>query len=195
MTWWLVTNQMENTTNFFYDDRHNLGDIIDPLGVRAVRNEYDETGRLVATIDPSGHRFAFAHDLVNRRETLTNRLGYTTFMDYDLRGNVVLETYPGTPTYTKARTYDSRDNVLSETNEEGETTTWTYDDRNQKLTETNALNETTTWTYSGLGRMTSMTDPRGAVTTWTFDSRGREIRRWSIPRATRPERCTTLEAT
>jgi RHS repeat-associated protein len=169
------TNQMGNVTDFFYDDGHNLGDIIDPLGVPAVRNEYDETGRLVATIDPSGHRFAFAHDLVNRRETLTNRLGYTTFMDYDLRGNVVLETYPGTPTYTKARTYDSRDNVLSETNEEGETTTWTYDDRNQKLTETNALNETTTWTYSGLGRMTSMTDPRGAVTTWTFDSRGREI--------------------
>ena len=36
---------------YTYDNNHNLIDIIDPSGIAVARNEYDDEGRLVATID------------------------------------------------------------------------------------------------------------------------------------------------
>ncbi|MCC7386416.1 MAG: PKD domain-containing protein [Deltaproteobacteria bacterium] len=168
-------DQEKNEARFTYDDRHNLVDIIDPLGVRATRQEYDESGRLVATIDPFGNRYVFNHDLANRREAVTNRLGYTVFYDFDTAGNVVQETYPGTPTVLKTRSFDARHNVLSETNENGETTRWSYDARNNKLTESNPLAETSTWTYSSFNKVTSWTDPLGNAVTSQFDARGNRI--------------------
>ncbi|MEQ9470370.1 MAG: PASTA domain-containing protein, partial [Roseitalea porphyridii] len=98
------TDRLGNTTTFEYGRDHYLEKIVDPRGVSAVRSEYDANGRLLATIDPDGNRIEVVHDLATRRETVTNRLGDTTYFDYDVRGNVVQETYPDSTFIT--RTFD-----------------------------------------------------------------------------------------
>ncbi|HBK57549.1 MAG TPA: hypothetical protein DDZ76_14880, partial [Xanthomonadales bacterium] len=55
---------------------HYLQDIIDARGVRAVRNEYDDDGRLVASIDANGERIEFVHDIAGRIERVKNRRGF-----------------------------------------------------------------------------------------------------------------------
>ena len=165
-----VEDQAGSATTFTYDGRHNLEEIYDPLGIRAARSEYDASGRLIATIDAHGSRTEIGHDLSARRETVTNRLGYTTTLEYDIQGNVTRETYPGSPTVTITRTFDTRGNKLTETNELGQVMRWTYDSRNLKLTETNALTQTSTWTYTPRGRVASFRDASGALTTYEYDN-------------------------
>lgn len=159
-------------TEFTYDTRHNLQDIFDPLGNRAIRNEYDSAGRLVATIDADGNRMAFNHDLANNRETLTDRTGYSYYFDYDARGNVLTETYPGFGTTT--RTYDSDDNTLTETDGLGRTTTWTYNQHYRRLSESKTVSGqlvTRSWTYDPLGNISTQTDPLGNTSTSAYDIR------------------------
>ncbi len=164
------TDRLGNTTTFEYGRDHCLEEIVDPRGVSAVRSEYDANGRLVATIDPDGNRIEVVHDLATRRETVTNRLGDTTYFDYDVRGNVVQETYPDSTFIT--RTFDLDDNITTMTDELGRTTTYTHDAYGNVLTESNALGETSTTTYTALGDVATVTDPRGAVTTYGHDGNG-----------------------
>jgi YD repeat-containing protein len=51
-----------------YDARHGLREVRDPRGVRAIKNEYDTSGRLVATEDADGHRTEYAHNIAARQE-------------------------------------------------------------------------------------------------------------------------------
>ncbi|MCP3980107.1 MAG: RHS repeat protein, partial [bacterium] len=79
-------------TRFTYDSDHRLLDISDPRGVKPLRNEYDAEGRLIRHIDAFGKVVELGHDLENRREIVTNRLGASRELEYDARGNVVRET-------------------------------------------------------------------------------------------------------
>jgi RHS repeat-associated protein/uncharacterized repeat protein (TIGR01451 family) len=159
-----------NRTTFNYDVAHNLLEILDPLGNRAGRNEYDEEGRLIAVVDASGNRVALTHDLQARREVVTDRMGGTTVMEYDERGNVVRRVDP--LGHQTLYTYDARDNVLTETDALGNARTFTYDASSNKLTETDALGNTTAYTYNALAQELTRTDPRGGVTRRTYDAKG-----------------------
>jgi RHS repeat-associated protein len=165
-------------TDFTYDSHHNLQDILDPLGNRAIRNEYDPQGRLTATVDATGHRMTFNHDLASRRETLTDRQGFTYFFDYDPRGNVVTETYPGHGSIS--RSYDSRDNLLTETDEVGVTTTWGYDAYDRRTSEQRTVSGrpvTRTWAYDSRGNVTAETDPVGNTVISVYDVASRLVSR------------------
>ncbi len=185
------TDRMEAVTSFAYTDGHYLEDIVNALGVRAVRTEYDDDGRMVRVIDAAGKVVALDHDLDARREMVTNRLGFVRVMEYDGRGNVVREVdEAGAETL---RTFDGRDNLLTETNPLGHTTTFTYSpdqavqsirdplgqtisiaygDRRLPLTLTDALGQVTSNTYSPSNLLLSSQDPLGNVTTFTYGSGG-----------------------
>jgi RHS repeat-associated protein len=160
-------DQEGNATTFTYDQRHNLRDIINPLGVNAVRSEYDANGRLIATLDAQGNRIELAHDVAARTETIRNRLGEVTVMEFDLRGNVIRETYPDGSSIS--RTFDANDNMLSRTDELNRTTTFTYDAFGKELTETDPLGHTTTTTWTTFGEIASLTDATGAVTQYFYN--------------------------
>jgi YD repeat-containing protein len=87
-----VTDRENHSTQFTYDDKHNLADIIDARGVRAIRTEYDEKGRMIATIDADGNRIEITHDTENKTEIFRDQLGNPTIYEYDGKGNVVAET-------------------------------------------------------------------------------------------------------
>ncbi len=189
------TDRMGAVTTFAYADGHYLEDIVNALGVRAVRTEYDDEGRMVRVIDAAGKVTSFEHDLSASKEVITNRLGFTQIHEYDSRGNVIRQTDElGRVT---ARTFDDHDNLLSETDPLGRVTRYAYapsnqlekvidplgnetvytlNDRLQVLTVTDPRGGLTRNTYDGRGNLLSSTDPLGQTTSSTFDAAGNLIR-------------------
>jgi RHS repeat-associated protein len=180
-----------NTTRFFYNLSHGLIEVRDPRGLRPLRNEYDDSGRLVRTIDAFGQAIEYQHDLNTRQEVVVDRLGNQTIQEYDANGKVVRTTDPlggvTNRTYdargneltvsnalgkTQTFTYDARNNKLTDTDPLGNRTTYTYNARNQLLTATDALNRVTTNEYDASGNLTRTTDPVGNVTRSTYNARG-----------------------
>lgn len=149
-------NEQYAVTKYLYEepDRpHFVTKIIDPLGNAPMRCEYDNDGRLVATIDANGNRIEMNHDLSGRTETITDRMGNPTI-----------------------HTFDDRGNVTATVDAQGNTTRYSYDSLGNKLSETNALGYTTSYTYDSSGNQTSITDPLGNVTRYEYDGKGNEIK-------------------
>ncbi len=185
------TNREGNVSTYAYNRSHGLTDIRDPSGRQPLRNDYDESGRLLSHTDASGHTVVYAHDLSANRESVTNRLGYTTLFEYDEDGNIVrlTDARGGVSTATfDARgnrltetnalghvtryAYDALDNKVSETDPLGRITRYTYNERHQRLTVTDPLGGVTRYTYDTKGNLLSITDPLGGVTRYTYDSSG-----------------------
>jgi YD repeat-containing protein len=85
---------------YVYDDDdydpqdHYITDIIDPRGLKPIRYEYDNDGRLVATVDAKGNRIEISHDTVDKIETVYDRTDsvdkkHPTLYMYNGRGNVI----------------------------------------------------------------------------------------------------------
>jgi YD repeat-containing protein len=167
------TDRTGAVTQFKYENAaypHYLTEIIDPLGHRAVKSIFDADGRLIGQQDADGNTISMTHDLANRKETTTDRLGHPTTHEYDLNGNIIKTTdaLGGITT----RTYDARDRELTVTDPLGHTTSRTYDANDNVLTETNALGHTTHYTYNDKKQPLSITDPMGRVTTFSYDANG-----------------------
>lgn len=164
------TDREDNITTFTYDAAHYLLDIHDPRGIQPIRNEYDESGRLLRHVDAFGNVISYTHSLDARQEIVTDRLGQVRLLEYDARGNMVRETDPlGNVTL---RTFDARDNRLSETDPLSNTTTYTYDAQDNLLSLTDPLSNTTRYTYNSRGQALTITDPLGRVITNTYDTNG-----------------------
>ena len=158
-------------TQFTYGENHYLEDIHNALGIRAVRTEYDESGRMVRMIDAAGKAIELDHQLGDRREVVTNRLGHTRVLDYDRRGNIVREE--NELGHVTERSYDSDDNLLSEKDPLGRITTYGYDPAtNDLLSVTNPADEVTRFTYHALGLPQTITDPLGHVTRNAYSASG-----------------------
>ena len=73
-------------------------------------------------------------------------------------------------------THDGKGNVLSRTDENGNTTTYTYDSNGNLHTVTVPISSghtaTATYTYNSFGEVLTATDPLGNVTTNTYDTNG-----------------------
>lgn len=150
-----VTDKAGETTTFKYDRNHYLTEIIDSRGIKVARNEYDDNGRLIATIDANGNRLEFSHDVDGRQDVVTDRLGYSTIYIYDGRGNVISET--DALGNTTLSTYDSNGNLETKTDALGNVTTYNYDSQGNLLSVTNALGETVTNTYTEKGQLKTIT--------------------------------------
>lgn len=189
-----VTDKAGETTTFKYDRNHYLTDIIDSRGIKVARNEYDDNGRLIATIDANGNRLEFSHDIEGRQDVVTDRLGHSTVYIYDGRGNVISET--DALGNTTLSTYDSYGNLKSKTDALGNVTTYNYDAQGNLISMTNALGETVNNTYSekgqlktitsmgvtqfvvnydDFGNLTDTTDAEGNETKYKYDIKGRVI--------------------
>ena len=159
-----------NTTRYYYNLSHGVIEVIDPRGLRPLKNEYDASGRLVAHVDAQGRRVEYTHTIGTRQETVLDRNGGQTLYEYDAAGNIVKVTDP----LGKVRsfTFDARGNKLSETDPFGKTTNYTYDANNNPTSQTDALGRITNRTFNARGQVLTQTDPLGRVTTSSFNATG-----------------------
>ncbi|MCB8919469.1 MAG: hypothetical protein H6666_16245 [Ardenticatenaceae bacterium] len=157
-------------TQYIYDTHHNLVQFIDPRGQIPGTIIYDDSGRMVATIDANGHRINIQHDDDAGQEIITDPLGNPTIISYDRRGNVisVVDAAGGQTSYH----HDNRDNLLARTDARGNTERWRYDNDNRVISYTNALTQTTLMTYNALGKIATETDALGHTITYNYDLSG-----------------------
>ena len=161
------------TTTFIYGDPnfpHFITEIQDPRGVTPMRNEYDDSGRLIGVVDAFGNRIELDHDIATNTETIYDREGNATIHVYDNRGNVVSTT--DSLGHTTKRTYDQDNNETSVTDPLGNTTRFTYNVKGNRTSVTDPLGNTTRFTYDNFGNQLSVTDPLGHTTTNRYDNKG-----------------------
>ncbi len=165
-----VTDQMGNVTRFTYNSTHGIIDIYSPNGVKATRNEYDDNGRLIRSIDADGNKIEYEHNIGSRQEVVKDRLGRLTVYEYNADGYV--ERITDHLGNVQSFTYDSKGNKLSETDKNGKTTYYTYDARGNMLSKTDPSGNKTEYTYNDRNQILTIKDPEGNITTYTYDSKG-----------------------
>ena len=170
-----VIDQVGNETQFTYDANHVLLEVIDPLGRRGARNEYDDTGRMIASVDGAGHRIEYTFDTGSRQQVVEDRRGGRTVYEYDALGRIVKET-DALGGVTR-RSFDAAGNILSMTDAVGNVTLMQYDAQNRMTARTDSLGATTLWTYDGLNNITSVTDPNGNLYDFDYDANGNLLKR------------------
>ncbi len=166
------------TTVFGYTNSkypHYLTDIDDPRGIKAVRNEYSDDGRLKSMTDASGKTVNYIHNVDGRKEIIVDRLGQTNSFVYDAKGNVTESV--NALNHTNRFTYDANGNQLTHTDPLGHATTNTYDANDNLLSVTlphkpgeNPEAFTTRFTYDAYGNQITTTLPTGAVISNTVDT-------------------------
>ncbi|GJM09837.1 MAG: hypothetical protein DHS20C11_21130 [Lysobacteraceae bacterium] len=195
---------MGNVTTFRYARDHVLLEVMDPLGNRAVRTEYDASGRMISLTDAAGNRFEFTHDVDGREELITDPAGNIQRLLLDDDGNILIKestvTIEGVPTVATetfeyddrgnetavvdadgVRTeysYDADDNIIQTVVDPGGlaiTTSATYNEFGQKLTETDALGHVYTNEYDDDGNLTRTIDPLGNETLYTHADNGQVL--------------------
>eukprot|EP00210_Caulerpa_lentillifera_P009618 g9175.t1 len=206
----VVRDANDNDTFYEYDSRGNVVQQVDPSGAKTfmryedpndpflVTKVIDDNGNEVDyTYDANGHltsRTAL-HDPTNENPDVTyyrhNDRGQMTSIvlptgssfsqEYDDRGNLRFMK-DGDGTVIQSYTYDSRGNVVTESDPFGTTT---YDNPDTPGTANDfdafgnpywmqdANGEVTRMTYNDRGLLETMTDDEG-TSTFTYDKRGRE---------------------
>ena len=186
-----VKDNAGKTVNFTYDNNHNMISMIDASGMEVARNEYDEDGRLAATVDSQGNRITYTHDIDGRREVVRDKLGNATVYTYDENGNI-LQIVDAFGNITQ-NTYDDNNNLLSSTNALGNVTEYAYDSNNNLVKTIDALGQITTvdygsrneilkitqgnllsvaMTYDKSGNVTSVKDAAGNINEYTYETNG-----------------------
>lgn len=133
---------------------HYLKNIVDPRGTLALRNEYDDEGRLVSQLDAAGNPVEFVRDEANV-EKIVDRLGHVTRHEYDNEGNVT-------------RTVQADGSVLRFAYEDPANPT-------SVTTQIDPLGHVTRYTYDASGRVLTQTDPLGRSVATTYDERGNPL--------------------
>nr|MBA3311784.1 cadherin-like domain-containing protein [Planctomycetaceae bacterium] len=199
-------------TDYEYDANGNLTRILFPGNAQQTW-VYDTTKNVPTSFTNELNKsWTYTYDVSGNRLTETDPLGKVTTWTYNSRGQVLTMTRPdpdGTgplaapvtgyqydsygrltqvtnadATY-RTFTYNTADNLLTETDELGHTTTYAYDTLGRRTGITQPDPDGTgpltspvvTYAYDAIGNVVSVTDPLGKVTTFEYDNRNRMWRK------------------
>jgi len=200
------TDHLGLTLTYSYTPRNQVKSITRSVG-GTKDFEYDENGNLIKETDWKGNASSHLYDALNRRISSTNRLGHIRQMGYDLNGNLTSETDPegrvvshtydklnrltktvqpaldgqqaGELSYSYNKEADLKTNLKSETDQEGNTTSYEYNGRYLRIKRTNAqhgidgANGIHLWAFDDSGNLVAETDEEGRVTSHEYDRQNR----------------------
>jgi YD repeat-containing protein len=167
-----VTNTFSYTNSVF---PHYITGIINANGTQVAKNFYDDSGKLIAVQDANGNLTQFFNTPSNSMEVVIDRMGNTNSCVYDSRGNIILETNALGQITTMA--YDANNNTTNEimylNGAPYSTNSYFYDTNyNVMLSSTDPLGHTNTYQYDTNTDLLISTDARGYSTTNTYDANG-----------------------
>ena len=190
-----VTDALGNTTSNYYDNMNRLQTSIDALNQTKER-QYDNRGNLKQVVDPATENrtnpviTSATYNPKGQVKTIIDPEGNTQSYDYDVLGNLLIETTPfgGKYTYsyndlnllktkTNARgqtatyTYDAAGRIKS-LKDEVDTTSYAYDKNGNLLTVSSAKEGTITRTFDELNRVKTYTDASGNTIQYDYDAAG-----------------------
>jgi len=163
------------TTSYAYDKSGLLTSVTDPLG-RVTSYEYDALGRTtkVTMPDPDGGGaglapwVVFAYDKASNLTSVTDRLNHATTYGYDNRNRRTSETNAEGDSTTFG--YDDAGNLTSLTDPESNTTSWVYDALNRVVEEENELADSRFFEYDAMSNLVEKTDRNGRVNEYEYDA-------------------------
>ncbi|WP_162830089.1 DUF6531 domain-containing protein [Amycolatopsis palatopharyngis] len=177
---------------FGYTDTGLLAEVVNSSN-RALKFDYDHSGRIAQWTDRNGEWYryfygsdgrcvanqgsggflngTFAYDADSRITRFTDALGNTTVYEFDSRNNVVAETNP--LGHTTGFAWDADDRLLSRTDALGHITRYEYDDQGNLVVLTRPDGSQARAEFNELGRPIVTIDPDGAVWKRSYDSAGR----------------------
>ena len=171
-----VTKSGRGTWTYRFD-KNVLLSATDPVG-RTETYEYDINFHLASIVDGRGNRRSFSYDAI---------------------GNITKETPPAPNTWTISRTYNGTNDLLTETDGRGNTTTNTYATSSDPVADyqlgqlkqiTDRKLGTSVFTYytsssvptppaAVIGQVKTITNARGFTTTFAWDGQGNQVTRTS----------------
>jgi len=182
-----ITNPLNHTSNFDYDDKHNLTRTTDPLNNSATFS-YNSSGQLlsardplnnltqwtydngdlVALTDPRGVSSTAYKDSAGRLLSLKSPFGQASRYEYDSLDRPIkaIDSLGGITEIT----YDANSNPLTIKDARNNVTSYTYDNLNRLTTRTDALQRTESYEYDVVGLLKKFTDRRGKVTSYFYDN-------------------------
>jgi RHS repeat-associated protein len=170
-----ITNTGGGVTSLTYDSGHHLLTVKDPRG-ETTTNTYNSADQVATQKDPLGNetQFSYSGTYPNVVTTVTDPLGNKTQLTYQYGLlTQAIEALGTSSAATWTYLYDPNSlGMTSETDPNGNTTTYTYSSSGQLLTETDPLGHKTTYTYNSMGEVATETDPLGVTTTNTYDAHG-----------------------
>ena len=179
------TDREENATTFTYLSAiaHHLDSIEDSRGITPIRNDYDPvSGRLIRHTDAFGKTIEYTHNFGVRQEQILDRSGALRVLEYDERGNVVLETDPNGKVIL--RNFDVNNNLTCETEAHDPALSgpdcesspnpalFVYDVRGNLLNHTDPEGNQKGFTYNSRDQVETTKDPRGQLTQNFYDANG-----------------------
>ena len=204
---WLVTfsDQLNGVTQFQYDQEGRKTKATDPSGV-SVAFEYDSDGRPTRVTDANGNvtQTVYGNDS-DGLNGLVAAINFPTYIEryrYDQRNRIaqIIQVLDTNTTYTAARAYDAKGNMVSRTDPAGRSifsnydalnrgirvtdaiggfTSYEYDNRNNRVAVSDANGNTTRYAFDLADRMAKETRPMGEITRYFYDSVGNLVGRAS----------------
>jgi RHS repeat-associated protein len=174
-----VTDPKGNTTTYGYASGGSVPtSIVEPLG-RTSNLDVDTNGHLSA-LSISGIKVSYQYDSAGNRIKETDSLGNSISYVYDANGNEVSSTTTRTAggvtrTETTSRTYDSNNQVLTDTDATGAVRRYSWNAAGKISSMTDALGRTTTYTYDANARLTRIDFPDGTNEQTAYDANGNTL--------------------
>ena len=189
-----VTDPLGRTTLTGYDAQNRVisqtlpdPDGSSPLAAPVTSYTYTLDGQLASVTDPVGNATTYGYDNAGRKVSTTNQLGYTSYLRYDAKNQVISSTD------ADGRTRDFAYNALGEMTQEDwvasgsgtgpalvlRTMSWTYDDAGQLIAASDPASSYA-YTYDMVGQVTSV-DNAGTlnvpnvILNFTYDYAGNRL--------------------
>ncbi len=173
------TNGRGHTITYEYDASGNLTKVTPPATILTQYTRNPSTGLVTAVTDPRGKTTSFGYDTAGNLTEITTPLGHKTTFDYDSSGRLTSlvdargnETGATPSDFTWTFTYDAADNLLTQTDPLGNTTTFTYDPTGDLKSRADANIHATSYDYNAAGELTKVTAPDLTTTSYTYDAVG-----------------------
>jgi RHS repeat-associated protein len=151
-----VTDTLEHTTSFTYDDNGNL--LTRTANEHTATWTYDDADRVETATDPLGHTARYGYDPAGRLTTFTARGGKVTTFAYDALDRLITTGYGVTGAgseSTVTNTYDAGNRLTRIVDSQAGTITLTPDDLDRVVQEATPQG-TIGYGYDDAGRRTSM---------------------------------------
>lgn len=184
----------ESKSEIRYDDRGNVVEVKDHLGLREKATQYNKADLPLKTIDSDGEVTQTQYDATGKMLSQVKD-GKKSTMKYDKQGRLIERTsIEGMVSYFK---YDDFGNIIETAESSGEKIYYTYnaqnnltktrkyfneklvyahdkayDDKHRVISETDAYGHTTTYSYNDKGQKVQTTDAKGNVTRYEYDEIG-----------------------
>ena len=162
---------------YVYDTKGNCISETDACG-NTIRYNYDAFGQLVSRTDARNNTETYEYDNNGNCISMKNSLDEEIHMVYDSL-NRMTEAYVVTDDgerYSVAYAYDALGRIISQTDEEGNTTFMEYDELgNVTSVKDSSGNVISSNSYDSLGRVSTETDSYGVETTYQYDKYGEVI--------------------